>query len=108
MLWTCLHDEPYAYLDLFQPVFTGVAGLFFQTDPEHELATRICANLAAARDRRLRRRGARRRTTRDGFRARYGIDGPFLLYAGRREGAKGWEQMLECVRRAPTSGRRST
>jgi glycosyltransferase involved in cell wall biosynthesis len=30
-----------------------------------------------------------------GFRQRYELDGPFLLYAGRREGAKGWEQLLE-------------
>ena len=38
VLWTCLHDEPYAYLDLFRPLLTGVAGLLFQTPPEHELA----------------------------------------------------------------------
>jgi hypothetical protein len=41
VLWTCLHDEPYAYLDLFRPMLTGVAGLLFQTPPEHELAHRL-------------------------------------------------------------------
>src|SRR3954452_1361527 len=41
VLWTCLHDEPYAYLELFQPMFTGVAGLLLQTEPEHELAHRV-------------------------------------------------------------------
>lgn len=94
VLWTCLHDEPYAYLDLFQPVFTGVAGMFFQTGPEHDLAHSISEFLAPhaevgclvdvppAYDP-------------DGFRRRYGIEGRFLLYAGRREQGKGWETMLQ-------------
>ena len=30
----------------------------------------------------------------DGFRRRHGIDGRFVLYAGRREGAKGWEGLV--------------
>jgi len=93
VLWTCLHDEPYAYLDLFSPMLSGVAGLLLQTEPEHELAHRVAPRLAphavtgcgvevpASYDP-------------DGFRARYGIEGPFLFYAGRREGAKGWEDLL--------------
>ncbi|HEX5494745.1 MAG TPA: glycosyltransferase family 4 protein [Mycobacteriales bacterium] len=93
MLWTCLHDEPYAYLDLFTPVLTGVAGLFFQTRPEHDLAHRVASPLAphaevgcpvpvpAGYDP-------------EGFRRRYRIAGRFVLYAGRREGAKGWDDLL--------------
>ncbi len=94
VLWTCLHDEPYARLDLFQPMFTGSAGLFFQTDPEYNLATEICSNLAPNA---IVGCGVEIPEVYDphGFRARYNIDGPFLLYAGRREGAKGWEQMLD-------------
>jgi glycosyltransferase involved in cell wall biosynthesis len=94
VLWTCLHDEPYAYLDLFQPVFTGSAGLFFQTDPESELAHRICSNLAPND---VVGCGVEVPASYDphGFRARFDIRSPFVLYAGRREGAKGWEQMLE-------------
>ena len=98
VLWTCLHDEPYAYLDVFQPVMNGVAGLFFQTDPEHELAHRVFEPLSphevvgcgvqvpASYDP-------------DGFRERHGITGRFLLYAGRREGAKGWDEMLAAFAR---------
>ena len=94
VLWTCLHDEPYAALELFRPVFGGVGGLLFQTGPEHELAHRLVPDLAphaevgcgvevpAAYDT-------------DGFRARHRIRGRFLLYAGRREGAKGWEELLD-------------
>lgn len=93
VLWTCLHDEPYAYLELFEPVFSGSAGLLFQSDPEQELAHRVSTSLAphavvgcgvevpAAYDP-------------EGFRRRHGIEGPFVLYAGRREGAKGWDELL--------------
>jgi glycosyltransferase involved in cell wall biosynthesis len=94
VLWTCLHDEPYAYLDLFEPLFSGVGGLLFQSPPEHELAHRIVQNPASHA---LVGCGVEvpERYDPDGFRERHGIDGPFLLYAGRREGAKGWEVLLE-------------
>lgn len=93
VLWTCLHDEPYAYLPLFQPVMTGVAGLFLQTAPEHELAHRIFAPLSPHAEVGC---GVQVPDTYDpdGFRERHGIDGRFLLYAGRREGAKGWDDLL--------------
>ncbi len=94
VLWTCLHDEPYAYLDVFQPVFTGVAGLLFQTPPEHELAHRLIAKPAPHA---MVGCGVEvpERYDPEGFRRRHGIQGRFLLYAGRREGAKGWETLLE-------------
>jgi glycosyltransferase involved in cell wall biosynthesis len=94
VLWTCLHDEPYAYLDLFQPVFSGVAGLFFQSGPEHELAHRIASPLAPHAEVGC---GVEipQKYDPEGFRERYGISGRFLLYAGRREGAKGWEELLD-------------
>lgn len=96
VLWTCLHDEPEAYLEIFRPVFRGVAGLFLQTEPEHTLAHRIHDNLAphsvvgcglypTEKD----------RYDREGFRSRHNIQGPFVLYLGRREGAKGWPELLE-------------
>jgi len=94
VLWTCLHDEPYAYLDLFQPVFTGVAGLFLQTEPEHELLHRIVSRGVAPHA--VVGCGVEVPDSYDveGFRDRFGIAGPFVLYAGRREGAKGWEEFL--------------
>lgn len=104
LLWTCLHDEPYAYLDLFQPVFTGVAGLFLQTEPEHDLLHRIVprgvaphavvgcgVEVPSAYDR-------------DGFRDKYGLTRPFVLYAGRREGAKGWEEFLDAYEQLVVQG----
>lgn len=103
LLWTCLHDEPYAYLDIFQPVLTGVAGLFLQTDPEHDLAHRVTTRGLAPHA--VVGCGVEVPESYDveGFRRRYGIEGPFVLYAGRREGAKGWEEFLDayaaCVAR---------
>jgi glycosyltransferase involved in cell wall biosynthesis len=94
VLCTCLHDEPYAYLELFQPLLTGVGGLLFQTPPEHELAHRLVATPAPHA---LVGCGVEVPAGYDpeGFRRRHDIDGRFLLYAGRREGAKGWESLLE-------------
>ena len=99
ILLTCLHDEPYAYLNLFQPVFSGVAGLLFMSPPEHDLAHRIVPRLAPHA---LTGCGVEVPDSYDpeGFRERYGITGPFLLYAGRREGAKGWERLLDGFARA--------
>jgi glycosyltransferase involved in cell wall biosynthesis len=101
VLWTCLHDEPYAALELFRPMFTDVGGLLFQSGPEHDLGHRLVGNLAphaevgcgvevpAAYDP-------------EGFRARHDIPGRFLLYAGRREGAKGWDELLDAFATATT------
>jgi glycosyltransferase involved in cell wall biosynthesis len=99
VLWTCLHDEPYAYLDVFEPVLGGVGGLLFQSPPEHELAHRLVKSLAPHA---LVGCGVEvpERYDTDGFRRRHGIEGRFLLYAGRREGAKGWETLLEQLSRA--------
>lgn len=101
VLWTCLHDEPYAALELFQPVFAGVGGLLFQSGPEHDLAHRLVPNLAPHAEVGC---GVEVPTTYDveGFRARNGIPGRFLLYAGRREGAKGWDELLDAFATATT------
>jgi glycosyltransferase involved in cell wall biosynthesis len=95
VLWTCLHDEPFAYLELFRPMLTGVAGLLLQSPPEHDLLHRLVGQ------------PARHEVTGcgvevpdgydpDGFRERHHLGGRrLLLYAGRREGAKGWDRLLE-------------
>jgi glycosyltransferase involved in cell wall biosynthesis len=99
LLWTCLHDEPYAYQELFQPVFTGVAGLFLQTEPEHQLAHRVVPRGIAPHA----VVGCGVEVPEDydvkGFRDRHGIHDPYIVYAGRREGAKGWEEFLEAFAR---------
>ena len=94
ILWACAHDEPYLRLDIFEPMFSGVAGLWFQAEPEHELAHGVFPRLAPHR---VVGCGIEVPKSYDpaGFRARHGIEGPFVVYAGRREGAKGWDRLLQ-------------
>ena len=90
----CLHDEPYAYLELFEPEFRGVAALIFLSEPEMELARRIHPGLSPHM---LTGAGVTVPDSYsvDGFRKKFGVERPFLLYAGRREGGKNWEQLVE-------------
>lgn len=100
LLWTCLHDEPYAFQPVFEPLLSGVAGLFVQTDPEHDLLHRVNA---APAPHAVVGCGVEVPESYDaeGFRERYGLaDRPYLLYAGRREGAKGWDELLQTFARA--------
>ncbi|MGI8757417.1 MAG: glycosyltransferase [Acidimicrobiales bacterium] len=94
ILRPCLHDEREARLEIFEPLFDGVAKLWLNTDPEAELLDELWPAHAPAE---IIGEGVPIPETYDaeGFRARHGLgDRPFVLYAGRREGAKRWEQLL--------------
>lgn len=99
ILMPCLHDEPYAQLDIFQPVFSGCAGMWFLSEPEHAVAHRI---FTLPQQHEVVGSGVRvpERYDPAGFRSRHAIGRPFVLFAGRREGAKGWERMLDAFARA--------
>ncbi len=91
----CLHDEPYARFELFQPLLNGAAGLWLNTEPERELAaslfqlpanTEVIGEGIPVPD----------RYDPAGFRSRHGLGAKrFVLYGGRREGAKGWGVLLD-------------
>ena len=95
LMWACLHDEPYAYLDLFQPVLTGIGGLFLQTEPEHQLAHRLVSRGLSPHEVVGCGVEVPESYDVDAFCKRYDLQQPFVLYAGRREGAKGWEEFLD-------------
>ncbi len=99
ILMPCLHDEPEAHLDIFHPLFSGSRGLWFLSDPERDLAESIHPRLA---DFEVIGSGldVPERYDPEGFRARHGIEGPFVMYAGRREGGKNWDGMLDAFARA--------
>jgi glycosyltransferase involved in cell wall biosynthesis len=90
----CLHDEHYARLPVFRPVLAEPALAWFLSEPEHQLAHRLGpvaprhtvtgagVDVPAAYDP-------------DGFRRRYDLHRPFVLYAGRREWGKGWDWLLD-------------
>ena len=101
LLMPCLHDEPEARLDIFGPLFSGARAAWFLSEPERDLA-RSLYDLPPRHD--VLGTGVDVPTAYDpeGFRERHGIDRPFVLYAGRREGAKGWEWLLETYAAAVT------
>lgn len=101
LLMPCLHDEPEARLDIFGPLFAGARAVWFLSEPERDLA-RSLYDVPPRHD--VLGTGVHVPVSYDpaGFRERHGIDGPFVLYAGRREGAKGWEWLLDAFASAVT------
>jgi glycosyltransferase involved in cell wall biosynthesis len=99
VLVPCLHDEPEARLDVFQSLFAAVRGVWFLSEPERDLARRLFPGLA---DHRVVGSGVRvpDRYDPEGFRARHGIHDRFVLYVGRRERGKNWDQVLASFERA--------
>jgi glycosyltransferase involved in cell wall biosynthesis len=90
----CLHDESYARLAVMRPVLSDPASLWFLSEPEHELAHRL-GPVAARHTVTGAGMHVPDRYDPDGFRARYGLERPFILYAGRREKDKGWGWLLD-------------
>lgn len=100
VLWACIHDEPYARLDVLRHEFTDIAGLLLQSDPEKDLLDEITPRQAPSR---VVGCGVEIPAAYDPerFRREHGLgDIEFLLYAGRREGGKGWEGLLADFRTA--------
>ncbi len=90
----CLHDESYAYLKVVEKTISAAAGVWFLSEPEHQLGHRIAPGMSshhpvvgAAVD-------VPSSYDPAGFRERHGLRRPFILYAGRREDGKGWRQLL--------------
>lgn len=94
ILMPCLHDEPEARLRIYEPLFSGSRGLIFLSEPEAELAASL---YTLPRRTEVVGSAMHLPDTYDpaGFRAKYGIEGPFVYFAGRREGAKGWPQLVD-------------
>lgn len=98
-LMPCLHDEVYAHLGIFRPMFQRVRGCLFLTRPERALARRLY-DLPAERCHLI---GASVEETPTGdpaaFRRRFGIHQPFLLYVGRKDPGKNIDQLIAFFRR---------
>ena len=93
ILMPCLHDEPPAHLDIYRSMLEGAGALWFLTEPERDLAMRLCnpprrheivgapVFVPDAYDAAT-------------FRTTFGLTDPFVYYAGRREWGKGWQDLL--------------
>lgn len=99
----CLHDEPYARLDVLRPVLGDPALVWFLSAPEHHLAHRLGP---VARRHSVTGAGVPVPSVYDpaGFMERHRLERPFVLYAGRREGGKGTAWMFEAFMTAVTEG----
>lgn len=98
LLIPCLHDEPFAYLDIFKDMFNEVQGIMFNTYPEIELAKRLY-NLPEDKitivSLGFEAEGEYNPKI---FREIYGINVPFILFAGRREGGKNIDLLINYSR----------
>lgn len=92
----CLHDEPYARFQTIQRSLSECAMLVFNSEGERELAARLLPTMPEhaivgagfAAPTRLDPTGARRR---------FRLSGDLVAYAGRREAAKNFPLVVECV-----------
>lgn len=95
MLMPCLHDEGYARMKAFVPVFQAVQGCILLSAPERDLACR----LYGLAEKKLRLWGAGVDTSGVGdgerFRAKYGLHEPFLLSVGRRDATKNTPLLID-------------
>lgn len=99
ILMPCLHDEPEAYLDIYRSNMHGAAGILYLTEPERSLADRLYGrhDYGLQKPSAVIGAGVNVDVAADGnlFRRKFGIDEPFVYYAGRREWGKGWEDLLD-------------
>ena len=100
----CLHDESYAYMAHYRQQIEAARGLIFYSAAEQRLARRIC------RIDRIPQIVLGGGIEVDGvgdparFRAQFGVDGPFLLYAGRRDPTKNTPLLIDYFRRYRAEG----
>jgi hypothetical protein len=88
VLIPCLHDEPFARLTLVRTVFESARAFVFNAAPEATLAERLYG--LGDRPASVVGLGFERPPATDtaAFRRRHGIDGPIVLYLGRKETGK--------------------
>lgn len=93
VIWPCLHDEPYAYFADVRSMLQNARGLMFTSAPERVLAERKlgvrhpAARLVGFGLEEFAAAGER-------FRRRFGVSGPFVLYAGRLDPLKNVMQLV--------------
>jgi glycosyltransferase involved in cell wall biosynthesis len=100
----CLHDEPYAWLGVVRTMLERVGGVWFLTEPEHQLGHRVAPGLPPFHEVVGSAVEVPESYDPAGFRARHGLTRPFVLYAGRREAGKGWPELLRAFGSAIVGG----
>ncbi len=98
VLIPCLHDEPYAHLRIFKELFDNVRAVMFNTEAEKRLGEA----LYELPDRKTCVVGMGFEPpipgNPDRLRGKFDLSEPFILYAGRREGGKNSDLLIEYFR----------
>ena len=91
----CFHEESYAHMLMFRRTYINIKGMIFNSYPEQELANRIY-DLHETQQACI---GVGMNTKIHGdpaiFRTKFGIDKPFILYAGRKDTGKNVSTLLK-------------
>jgi glycosyltransferase involved in cell wall biosynthesis len=92
----CLHDESYARLSLYRDVLPHARALVFHTEAERALADQLFPPADPGQLREVLGEGVDVDGMGDAarFRRRHGLDGPLVVYAGRREPGKNTPLLL--------------
>lgn len=101
----CLHDEPFAWLPIMQSMFDSVAGLLFNTEPERALAQRLFG-VSPGKSHIVGMGLEPFDADPHAFARRHKIPGPYVVYAGRREQAKGTPMLLDFMEAFRERGQR--
>lgn len=89
------HDEPYIYLDIYNPVFTSPKGIIYLTDEEKKLVQNIFHNeniinkvIGIGID-------IPKNIDQNKFRNKYNLYDNYIIYIGRIEGGKGCDNLFQ-------------
>lgn len=99
VLIPCFHDESYAHMKTFRQVYSNVAGMLFNAQPEEDLTDKLCDITHMKTE--VMGLGVDTELTYDAdrFRKKYHIDEPFILYAGRKDAGKNIDTLLDYFKR---------
>ena len=91
----CFHDEAYVYMKIFRELYSQAAGMIFNARPELELTERVYDTenvekivMGIGMDVDL-------KTDPAAFRKKFGINEPFIIYAGRKDMGKNVHTLLK-------------
>ncbi len=88
VLIPCFHDEPYVYMDVFKPVFENIAGIIYHAKPEYDLANKVFDLKRVSQAILGEGVYTELEAFPDKFREKFGVEGDFIIYAGRKDKGK--------------------